>query len=182
MNIVPTWDLLIIILSVVIIAYSVIIGRNSTAKVILSTYVAILCADGLGNVLYYLGTNSSLGVGSMFFQGPEKIVMLKVVVMIAIVVAMMLRGTFSVDLGESGGFVDMGALLVLGVLSAGLIVTSVLVFVSGGAFLSGGGLGATELAVNIYNSSQMANLMISNSSFIIALPGLSFILMSWFTE
>ena len=182
MNVAPTWDLLITILSIVIVAYSVIIGRNSTAKVILSTYVAILCADGLGNVLYYLGNTSVSRVGSFFFSGPDAAVLVKVLIMVAIIVAMMLKGSFSVDLGETGGLIDMLSLLFLGVFSAGLIVTSVLIFVSGGAFLLSGGLGATNLAVDIYNSSQLAQFMISNSSFIIALPGMAFMLMSWFTE
>ncbi|MDD4351579.1 MAG: hypothetical protein PHU71_01170 [Candidatus Gracilibacteria bacterium] len=182
MNVAPTWDLLITILSVVIVAYSVIIGTNSTVKVILSTYVGILCADGLGNVLYYLGNNSGSRMTSFLFNGPDAAVLIKVIIMVTIIVAMMLKGSFSVDLGETGGLLDILLLLLMGVLSAGLIVTSILVFVSGGAFLTSGAIGATDLAVDIYNTSELAQLMISNASFIIALPGLAFMIMSWFTE
>jgi len=182
MNVVPTWDLLITTTFVIVVAYSAIIGRNSTMKVVFSTYVGAFCADAIGNLLYRLGYTSGASIGSFLFNGPEAVVLLKIVVMVVIIVAMMLRGTFSVEMGESGTVVDTLALLLLGVLSAGLIVTIILIFISGGAFLTSGSIGVTDLAVNIYNSSQLAQLIINNSSFLIALPGLAFILMSWVTE
>ncbi len=50
MNIQLTWDLFILVFFVVIVAYSLIIGRGNTLKVILGTYVAALAADAFGNI------------------------------------------------------------------------------------------------------------------------------------
>jgi hypothetical protein len=57
-----SWDLFIIVFFGVIIAYSFIIGRNQTLKIIIATYMAILTADGLGNLFqtYLLPTAPSL--------------------------------------------------------------------------------------------------------------------------
>ena len=53
-----TWDLFIIVFFVIVVAYSLIIGRDNTIKVILGTYVAIVCADAIGALFahYFGGT------------------------------------------------------------------------------------------------------------------------------
>ena len=45
-----SWDLFVIVFFAVIIAYSFIIGRNQTLKVIIASYIAILASDGIGNL------------------------------------------------------------------------------------------------------------------------------------
>ena len=50
MNIELSWDLFVLVFFVVIMAYSLIIGRDNTLKVILGTYVAALTADAAGNL------------------------------------------------------------------------------------------------------------------------------------
>lgn len=48
MNIQLSWDLFIIVFTAIITAYSFIIGRRQTIKIIMSVYIAFLAADGLG--------------------------------------------------------------------------------------------------------------------------------------
>ena len=57
-----SWDLFVIVFFTVIIAYTFIIGRNQSIKVIISTYIAILAADGVSNLidLYFLGANPTI--------------------------------------------------------------------------------------------------------------------------
>ena len=56
MNIVLSWDLFIVVFFSVIIAYSFIVGRNQTIKIIIGTYMATLAADGVANLAHkYLG-------------------------------------------------------------------------------------------------------------------------------
>ena len=50
MNLNLSWDLFILVFFAVVVAYSFIIGKNQTLKVILGTYLAVLCADGMGNL------------------------------------------------------------------------------------------------------------------------------------
>jgi hypothetical protein len=48
MNITLSWDLFVVVFLVVIIAYSLIIGRDNNLKVILGTYVSMIAADASG--------------------------------------------------------------------------------------------------------------------------------------
>jgi lipoprotein signal peptidase len=56
MNLLLSWNLFIIAIFIVIIAYSYIIGINKTVKTIIASYLAILAADGIGNIFkdYFL--------------------------------------------------------------------------------------------------------------------------------
>ena len=57
-----SWDLFVIVFFTVIIAYTFIIGRNQAVKIIISTYIAILAADGVGNIVerYFLGQEPAI--------------------------------------------------------------------------------------------------------------------------
>ena len=58
MNIELSWDIFIVSLLILIVVYSFIIGVNKTIKTIIASYLGILCADGLGNILdqYFLAS------------------------------------------------------------------------------------------------------------------------------
>jgi len=48
MNITLSWDLFVIVFFVVILAYSLIIGRDNTLKVVVGTYISMIAADAGG--------------------------------------------------------------------------------------------------------------------------------------
>lgn len=183
-TLIPTWDLFILILFLVIIAYSFMIGRASTSKIVIATYIAILAADGLGNYLYTLiiGPDPSLKLFSVQAT-PTSILILKLGIMALAIVMLVIKGGFEVSVPDAvGGFLNMLSSLVLGFLSAGLIVGAILVYISGGSFLPGVGFEASVLSQSIIETSQFAKIIWENSSIIFALPALGFILMGMFAE
>jgi hypothetical protein len=179
MNLIPTWDLFILILFVIIVAYSFLIGRNQTSRIIIATYIALLAADGLGNYLFkiLIGPNPSIQLFSIQASA-NSIVIVKLIIMCIMIVALALKGGFEAETPDAGGtFLNLISGLFLGFLSAGLIVGGILVYLSGGSFLPGMGFEATNVAVNIYNTSQLARLILDNSSILFSLPAVGFILM-----
>jgi hypothetical protein len=176
-----SWDLFILVFFAVVIAYSFIIGRNQTLKVILGTYVAILCADGLGNLFgkYFASSESFLRFLRFFSSGNEvqAITFLKVIVLIALVVLISVRGLFQVDAEDDRTFsLRLSILLLLGVLSAGLMISGVLVFVSGASFI-GGPLYESNLLADVYRNSRFVQIMIDYANLWFFLPGAVFVAM-----
>ncbi len=205
MNLHLSWDLFILVFFAVVIAYSFIIGRNQTLKVILGTYVAILCADGTGNVIakYFLASKPFLKVLSLFAISGEAqaIAFFKVLILLVLIVFIAVKGLFQVEAAEDGPpstkFVE---LIILGILSGGLMISAVLVFisgtsligpaVSGGASLASGVAGEATAVANaatgalsagglsdVYNNSRLIRIMLDYANFWFFLPGLFFIVM-----
>lgn len=182
--VIPTWDLVIIILFVVITAYSFIIRASGTAKVILSTYVAILAADGLGNVIFQhvVGPDPTIQLFNIA-GSQDTIITLKLAFFVLIVVFMAIKGAFESNLAEeSTGMTSLIITLILGILCSGLIVSAMLVYMSGGSFLTGLGYSASDLALSIYQNSQAARIMIDNSTLWFSLPAIAFLISSMLTS
>src|SRR3990167_4181608 len=101
MNITLSWDLFIMVFFAVIIAYSFIIGKNQTLQVIIATYIAVLTADAIGNLLhqYLLKPGpllQALNIGSI----EKALIFLKVAIFIIAIVVIAVKGGFSVDIGD----------------------------------------------------------------------------------
>ncbi|MDP7069092.1 MAG: hypothetical protein QF815_01075, partial [Candidatus Peribacteraceae bacterium] len=59
MTITPTWDLFIIVFFGLVITYSFIIGKHEAVKIIISTYIAILAVEGMGNIIARMSGDST---------------------------------------------------------------------------------------------------------------------------
>lgn len=137
-----TWDLFILVFFGIIIAYSFILGKDATLKIILGTYAAALAADAAGNLFgkYFATSKSFLSAMSSLGLGGEKdaAIIAKVAIFIILIILLTIKGSFTVEAhgGRSGA---MRALLtgVYGFLSAALIVSTVLMYVSGISFITG---------------------------------------------
>jgi|SRR3989338_5809750 len=185
MNLVPTWDLFILIFAVIIIAYSFIIGRDRTIKIIISSYIAILAADGIGNLAYthLLGPGATFPIMSISLEN-EYLALIKVVGFIATIVLMTLHGSFEADINDGNShLVSLAVTMFYGIMSAALIVSAILVYVSGGsfvtAFMKEVSVLPSELAKSIYNQSQLAKMMIDNSALLFSLPAVAFVVSSF---
>ncbi len=184
MNLNLSWDLFILVFFAVVVAYSFIIGRNQTLKVILGTYMAILCADGFGNLFgkYFVSSDAFLKLMKIFAvtSGDQAVVFFKVLVLLLFIVLIAVRGLFHVDAEDNRPLsLRLIILLLMGLMSAGLIISTVLVFVSG-ASLIGAGTGANNILSDVYQSSRLVRMMLDYSNLWFFLPGFSFILLGVF--
>ncbi|QQR54645.1 hypothetical protein IPG41_05645 [Candidatus Peregrinibacteria bacterium] len=176
-NIRLSWDLFVLVFFGVVIAYSFIIGRNQTIKIIIASYMAILTADGLGNLFetYVLPTAPSLQGEA----GLQVLVLLKIFVFVLTIVLLAIRGGFRVDLGlENSVVTRILANLSFGFLNAGLMVSTLLVYLTGGSFVMG--TVQTGLSINLYAQSEFIQTIIDHYDVWFALPALAIVLVSFF--
>lgn len=186
MNLTLSWDLFILVFFAVVTAYSFIIGRNATLKVITATYVAILCADGIGNLFakYLAGSEAFLKFLKLFSIGnsDQATAFFKVLVLIIIVVLVAVRGLFSYDASDDRPIsLRLAITLLLGVLSAGLMMSAMLIFVSGQSLVTSIFTVSTMLS-DIYAQSRFVRIMIDYSNLWFFLPGMAILLISVFNK
>lgn len=182
-----SWDLFIVVIFAVIVAYSFIIGRENTLKVIVGSYIAILAADGIGNLFKQYVLSSKQFILLMKFLGAgsedKSIIMIKVVVFIAAIVILALRGGFEIRSGRlKGGVIGMIMTLIFGFLSAGLVISTLLIYASGASFVAGNLNIVNNTLAEAYSQSSLVKMMIDNYNFWFALPAVSFVVASLFNR
>lgn len=182
-----SWDLFIVVVFAVIVAYSFIIGKENTLKVIIGSYIAILAADGIGNLFKQYVLTSKQFVTFMNFLGiggeDKSIIMIKVVIFITAIVILAMRGGFEIKSGlGKGGVIGIILTLIFGFLSAGLVVSTLLIYASGASFVSGDINIANNTLAAAYSESNLVKMMIDNYNLWFALPAVSFVVMSLFNK
>lgn len=175
-----TWDLFFIVFFAVIIAYSCILGKRHTIKIIISTYIAILASDGLSNLAskYLIGENPVLNI---FVQtgNTQIIVLTKIIMFIVMVVLLVTRGSFHVGFEEKESMVMTAFMTVAyAILSAGLIISTILIYASGVSILSGGFNLDNNVIVEIYQSSRASRMLINHYSAWFSLPAVLLVITS----
>lgn len=126
-----TWDLMIIVFFAVIMSYSYIVGQNGTLKIILSSYIALLTANGIASLFGKYLEMSQPVVSTLKTTPQENVILLKVLLFVGLMLTLVLRGGFFVDIGTHHRFPTRILIsTVLGILSAGLIMSTVLVFLA----------------------------------------------------
>lgn len=188
MNLQLSWDLFIIVFFVVIVAYSLIIGRDNTLKVILGTYVAALAADAGGNLFgkYFSGSAAFNKILSFAQLGSEDqaVIFSKVLLFVTLVILFAVKGAFYVETAdERSAPVRMVLSIVYAIMSAGLVISIILVFVSGVSFVGGGNMETTGSALwEIYNKSALVRSIVGNSYLWFSVPALAFLIHSFYSH
>lgn len=188
MNIQLTWDLFVLVFFVIIVAYSLIIGQDNTLKVILGTYLAALTSDALGNLfaMNFAGSPVLLGLLKVAELGSENeaIVFFKVLVFVILVILFAIKGAYTVDASDNAsGVMRIGTSIFYAILSAGLIISIILVFVSGVSFI-GGGYAPTmpNTLMDLSKQSPLIQLIVDNGYILFSLPALAFLLHSFYSK
>ncbi|MFA6991674.1 MAG: hypothetical protein WC269_00090 [Candidatus Gracilibacteria bacterium] len=187
MDIQLTWDLFVLVFFVIIVAYSLIIGRDNTLKVILGTYVAGFTADALGNLfaLNFAGSKFLAEILRMsdFGTETEAIIFVKVLVFVTMVILFAVKGAFSVDVDEnSSSTMRMVFSIVYAILSAGLIISIILVFVSGFSFVGAKIASADAALLNLATQSLLIKSIITHSYIWFSLPAVVFLVQSFYKK
>lgn len=188
MDIQLSWDLFILVFFVVIVAYSLIIGTDRTLKVILGTYVAALAADSLGNLLGKSLAGSPAFDSVLKFaavnSGSEAVVFVKVLAFVGLVIIFAVKGAFDVETLEDRSAIVRAILNgVYAAMSAGLIISVILVFVSGVSFVGGGSPETPGTALwELYNQSRFVRSLLGNAYLWFSIPALSFVIHSFYSS
>jgi hypothetical protein len=179
-----TWDLFVVVFFLVIVAYSFIIGKNQTMKVIISTYVAILAADGIGSIIekYLVGTDPIIQIFTVD-KIASALIVFKIAVFVFTIVLLSTRGGFDINLDEEKStFLYLTMTTVYGILSAGLIVSTVLIYTSGVSMIEGTVDLTNTVIYPIYQTSFLVRQMINQSHTWFSLPAIALILSSFLNK
>lgn len=179
-----SWDLFIIVFFTIIVTYTFIIGRNQSVKIIISTYIAILAADSIGNILqkYFLGSNPAVKIMS-FEDIDSTLVLLKIAIFILCIIIITTKGKFHINIGKNdSAIMRMFFSLSYGILSAGLIISTLLIYASGTSLIQASDVVINQAVLVLYKDSELVRLMINNYNIWFSLPAIAFVVSSFFGE
>ncbi len=178
-----SWDLFVIVFFAVIIAYSFIIGRNQTLKIIISSYIAILASDGVGNLIEKYLIGSKALIHSLSIVNSEgSLLIIKIIIFVATIVLITTKGRFAINMTSTGSsLLNFGLMFIYGILSAGLITSTILIYASGASLVQEG-LVLSDAMTAIYKASPLVRLMINNYNAWFSLPAITFVVSSFIGE
>lgn len=179
MQIQLSWDLFIMVVFLIVLSYSFIIGKTNTIKLVISSYVSILTADAIGNMLnnLFLTANPLIDVLQISGNSPALIIV-KLTIFVTSMVVLATKGAFEITLPKEEAAMEFLITFFFGALSAVLMISSILVFSSGSSFIMGGTPISQSNIAEMYNQSRLVQMIAMNYNIWFALPVVSFIVMS----
>lgn len=176
MDLTLSWDLFIAFFFAVVAAYSFIIGKHQTLKILIAVYIAILATQGIGNIFERFSGESEPVFRIMQVMGVtlnvSTLSLGKLIFFMIVIIAVALKGGFSVEYGKShSSLVALAATAMFGLSTAGLIIVSLLTFIAGAPLLDPT-LGSQEILVPIMGSSTLVQAMVLNQDLWFSLPAL----------
>ncbi len=181
MNLTLSWDLLVIIFFATIVAYSFIVGRDSSVKIIVAAYIAIVAVQGTGNMLMQLSDSSEstwniIGLS----MGEQWIALTKIVLFVAVVLFLALRGGFDIHYAKDiPGLWDTLLTGVFGFATAGLILSTLLTYIAGKPILALDLGGAAPLSP-LLAQSILIDAMVRYQSMWFAFPAILLLAMGFY--
>ncbi len=173
MTISPTWDLFIIVFFGLVITYSFIIGKHEAVKIIISTYIAILAVEGIGNVIERVTGDSRplLSVMGLNVDG-DILTAVKLVVFVALIIFITIRSGLQVDYHKDpGGPTNVLLTALFGFATAGLLLISLFIFVADVRILDPN-IEQMEAISSLLSKSKLMQVMILNQDLWFSLPAL----------
>jgi hypothetical protein len=175
MNLTLSWDLFIIVFFAIVIAYTFIIGKKESVKIIISSYIAIVAVQGFGNILQRV-TGSSVSGSLLGFFGlsPDLQIlsMAKLVLFIAIVIFLAVRAGFDIAYGKNmNPVINVIITGLFGFTTAGLLLSTILTYIAGVPLLDMT-LAKTVILSPVIQQSQIMQIMILNQDLWFSLPAI----------
>ncbi|MCA9370760.1 MAG: hypothetical protein KC680_02245 [Candidatus Peregrinibacteria bacterium] len=173
MTVTPTWDLFIVVFFGLVITYSFIIGKHEAVKIIISTYIAILAVEGIGNVIERVTGDSRplLSVIGLNVDG-DILTAVKLIVFVALIIFIAVRSGLEIDYSKDpGGPVNAVLTAVFGFATAGLLLISLFIFVADVNILDPS-VEKMETISALLNKSKLMQVMILNQDLWFSLPAL----------
>ncbi|MFA7681470.1 MAG: hypothetical protein WCX61_00400 [Candidatus Peribacteraceae bacterium] len=173
MDITLSWDLFVIVFFAMVIAYSFIIGKHESVKIIIATYIATVAVQGLGNIIERITGNSQpvlivLGLS----VDTSLLAILKLVIFVAIIIVIVIRGGIDVRYDKEPHSA-LNALFtgLFGCATAGLLLSTLLTFITGSPLLDAN-LSQSIATSALLEQSKLMQLLILNQDLWFSFPAL----------
>jgi hypothetical protein len=163
----------------IIIAYSFIIGKQNTIKLVIASYLSLFAADAIGNMANIFVFQSEPLITIFYgINVSQTLIIMKITLFVVFMVSFAVSGAFDITMKEERPTLEFFMTFYFGTLSAGIIVSTILVFSSGASFLSTGGATITVIE-DMYASSYFVRFIALNSNLWFSLPVISFLTLSF---
>ena len=174
MNLTLSWDLFVLVFAALVVAYTFIIGRGESIKIIIACYIGVIAVQGIASALIRL--NHSLGSVTGYLGIPTNeswiLVTAKLVLFIAIVIFLTVRSGITVQYErEPNRLVGLVLTFVYGIATAGLLLTTILTYVTAVPLLEMK-LASVQILGPIVQQSQIMQLLIQNQDVAFTLPAI----------
>lgn len=179
MSLTLSWDLLIILFVVLVVAYSFIVGKDASVKIIVATYISVVAVEALGNIALLI-TNASTASMVGLSLSPDVLAIGKLVLFAFAVVFMAMKGGISVDMGSGFGTAwDLAISSALGLSTSTLLLASLVTYITGKPLLdpmlaSAPALGGVEL------TSPLVGAIVEYQHAWFAIPAILLLVISFF--
>jgi len=132
MEITLSWDLMVIVFFAVVIAYSFIVGKDESIKIVIASYISILAVQGIGNILSLFFRNAGSMTAFLGVDVNNNIVSTaKLIIFVAMIIFLAIRGGFEMQSSSSlGGIMEPIITAAFGIATAGLLLTALLTFIA----------------------------------------------------
>lgn len=132
MEITLSWDLMVIVFFAVVIAYSFIVGKDESIKIVIASYISILAVQGIGNILQMFFQNAGSMTGILGAEvSNNAISVVKLLIFVAMIIFLAIRGGFEMEnSGSLGGILEPVITAAFGIATAGLLLTALLTFIA----------------------------------------------------
>lgn len=131
MNVTLTWDLLVIVFFAVVVAYSFIVGKDESVKIVIATYIATIAVQGVGNLLALAGRTSPEFLGFLGYSLDMNIVSTcKILLFVTLVIVLAIRGGFTLSYQENDSIWETVLTAAFGFATSGLLLSTLLTYIA----------------------------------------------------
>jgi len=154
MQITLSWDLMVIVFFAVVIAYSFIVGKDESIKIVIASYISILAVQGIGNLLYKAYESTGMLTGTPVSDvvmssstDSNVLAIAKLIIFVVMIIFLALKGGFEMQNTNSlGAIMEPLFTALFGSATAGLLLASLLTFMAARPLLDTGLINAPLLA------------------------------------
>lgn len=168
-----TWDLLVIVFFAVIVAYSFIVGKDESVKIIIASYISIVAVQAIGNLLEMLNGESSSMMDMLGFGlDMNMISTVKLIIFVAMIIFMAIKGGFEMEYAKDlPGAWDPVITGAFGFATSGLLMSALLTYVAAKPLLDES-LAQAPLLQPILAGSTLMQIMVDYQNLWFCLPAL----------
>ncbi|PIQ75713.1 hypothetical protein COU78_02985 [Candidatus Peregrinibacteria bacterium CG10_big_fil_rev_8_21_14_0_10_49_24] len=171
MSLTLSWDLFVIVFFAIVITYSFIIGKHESVKIIISTYIAIVAAQGMGNLIERLSTESQplFNIVGLSLD-IQLLATTKLLLFIVTIVFLAVRGGFEIEYQKEGSVpVDIVLTALFGFVTAGLMLSTLMTFVADAPLLDKN-IAKSPFVISMVGQSRLMELMVLYQDLWFSLP------------
>lgn len=168
-----SWDLVIIVFFVIVMAYSFIIGKHQSIRVIVATYIAVIATQGIANIFLRL-SGEPLGMMQVMDVTFNITVLaaLKIFLFAFFIIVLSIRSGIHVAYSrDSGSIMNILYTALFGFATAGLIIATIVTYVSGNSILDSS-MTASGALLPVMETSPLMQIMVFNVDLWFAFPAL----------